>query len=266
MKKLIIKIGNETHELPYNNEVFSFEVSDKYVPNVGDCVMTNWDEPGYTTFFKIMSIDNDGDIMAESSVDLNKGKYIIDLDELLFLYETNFTQITQEELKAKYAEAGYDWDYETNEVKPLKWMPKVGDCVKISFKDSKFEYFGKISQIVKKEILLKSSVNEISGVILNLSSYYDYRDIFLTQITPEELKAKYAEAGYDWDYESDTVKPLKWMPKDRDEVWYLSDDLTIVNGFYNENFYYLLEKDLLFPTFAECLKFADHCLKYFDKK
>ena len=71
MKKLIIKIGNETHELPYNGEVFSFEVEEKYVP-------------------------------------------------------------------------------------------KVGDCVKISFKDSKFEYFGKISQIVQKEILLKSSVNEIS--------------------------------------------------------------------------------------------------------
>ena len=70
------------------------------------------------------------------------------------------------------------------------YMPKVGDCVKISFKDSKFEYFGKISQIVKKEILLKSSVNEISRVVLNLSSYYDYRDIFLTKITQEELKAK----------------------------------------------------------------------------
>ena len=110
MKKLIIKIGNETHELPYNGETFSFEISEKYVP-------------------------------------------------------------------------------------------KAGDCVKISFKDSNFEYFGKINQIVQKEILLKSSVNEISRVVLNSSLYYDYRDIFLTKITPEELKAKYAEAGYDWDYE-----------------------------------------------------------------
>ena len=178
MKKLIIKIGNETHELPYNGEVFSFEVSDNYVP-------------------------------------------------------------------------------------------KVGDCVKISFKDSKFEYLGKISQIVKKEILLKSSVNEISGVILNLSSYYDYRDIFLTKITPEELKAKYAEVGYDWDCERDTVKPLKWMPKDGDYVWWI-DSLYESRKYIFDNddiaLKSMLKKGLLFPTEAECKEFADHCLKYFDKK
>ena len=36
MKKLIIKIGNETHELPYNGEVFSFEVEERYGPKDGD--------------------------------------------------------------------------------------------------------------------------------------------------------------------------------------------------------------------------------------
>ena len=175
MKKLIVKIGNETHELPYDGETFSFEVEEKYMPN-------------------------------------------------------------------------------------------VGDCVKIYFKTTRYEYFSKISQIVQKEIRIKSAVNEIYGVLLNLWLHYDYSDIVLTQITPEELKAKYAEAGYDWDYESDTFKPIKWMPKDGDFVWYLLDDLTIVNGFYNENLYYLIEKGLLFPTEAECQKFAEHCLKYFDKK
>ena len=178
MKKLIIKIGNETHELPYNGETFSFEISEKYVP-------------------------------------------------------------------------------------------KVGDCVKISFKDSKFEYFGKISQIVKNEIRLKSSVNEISRVILNWSLYYDYYDMFFTQITPEELKAKYAEAGYDWAYESDTVEPIKWIPKDGDEVWYLNILYELCKTIFNEDDAVLKEmkeKGLLFPTEAKCQKFADHCLKYFDKK
>ena len=178
MKKLIIKIGNEKHELPYNGETFSFEVEEKY-------------------------------------------------------------------------------------------MPKVGDCVKISFKDSKFEYFGKISQIVKKEILLKSSVNEISRVILNLSLCYDYRDIFYTKITPEELKAKYAEVGYDWDYESDTVKPIKWKPKDGDKVWFYSLLCEVVSYIFDKDntmLQLLAEKGFLFPTEAECQKFADHCLQYFDKK
>ena len=178
MKKLIIKIGNEKHELPYNGEVFSFEVEEKYVP-------------------------------------------------------------------------------------------KVGDCVKISFKDSKFEYFGKISQIVKKEILLKSSVNEISRVILNLSLYYDYSDIFSTKITPEELKAKYAEAGYDWDCERDTVKHIKWLPKTGDECWGLDSFLQPRVLTYNSSSRWIFkqfEKGLVFQTEAECQKFSDHCLKYFDKK
>ena len=178
MKKLIIKIGNETHELPYNGETFSFEVEEQYVP-------------------------------------------------------------------------------------------KVGDCVKISFKDSKSEYFGKISQIVKKEILLKSSVNEISRVVLNLSLYYDYRDTFYTKITPEDLKAKYAEVGYDWDYVTDTLKPIKRMPKDGDKVWFYSLLCEAVSYIFDKDntmLQLLAEKGLLFPTEAEYQKFADHYLKYFDKK
>ena len=178
MKKLIIKIGTETHELPYNDEVFSFEVSDKYVP-------------------------------------------------------------------------------------------KVGDCVKISFKETKYEYFSKINQILPKEIRLKSAVNESSKVILNWSLYHDYPDIFLTQITPEELKAKYAEAGYDWDYESDTVEPIKWVPKDGDYVWWLDSLYESRKYIFDKDdtaLKSMLKKGLLFPTEEKCQKFADHCLKYFDKK
>ena len=178
MKKLIVKIGNEKHELPYNGETFSFEVEEKYMPN-------------------------------------------------------------------------------------------VGDCVKIYFKTTRYEYFSKISQIVQKEIRIKSAVNEIYGVLLNLWLHYDYSDIVLTQITPEELKAKYAEAGYDWDYESDTFKPIKWMPKDGDFVWYLESLYKPAKYIFNKDSIMvniMLDKGFLFPTEAECQKFADHCLKYFDKK
>ena len=98
--------------------------------------------------------------------------------------------------------------------------------------------------------------------------FYDYRDMFFIQITPEELKAKYAEAGYDWDYESDTVKPIKWMPKNGDKVWVLCSFLQPRFLIYNSSswFFKQLGKGLLFPTKTECQKFADHCLKYFDKK
>ena len=174
MKKLIIKIGDEKHELPYNGETFSFEVEEKYVPKEGDCVMIR-----------------------------PKGSNI--------LYWCKLTSVST----------------------------KTADF----------------------KILVDSRLEISKKGFFNIS----YNRVY-TKITQEELKAKYAEAGYDWDYESDTIKRLKWMPKDGDFVWYLLDDLTIVNGFYNDDLYYLLEKGLLFPTEAECQKFAYHCLKYFDKK
>ena len=60
MKKLVIKIGNETHELPYNGEVFSFEVSEKYVPKVGDCVKVECRNSNKTSFywFKVKEFTN----------------------------------------------------------------------------------------------------------------------------------------------------------------------------------------------------------------
>ena len=59
------------------------------------------------------------------------------------------------------------------------------------------------------------------------------------------------------------------MPKEGDEAWLLNTLFDPVrNVFYKDNkiFQSMLEKGLLFPTEAECQKFADHCLKYFDKK
>jgi len=150
-----------------------------------------------------------------------------------------------------------------------KYVPKVGDCVKISFKKTGYEYYGKIRQIEQKYILLKSAVNEIFRVVLNLSLYYDYRDMHFTQITTEELKAKYAEAGYDWDYETNEAKPLKWMPKNGDECWQLDifyDPTSVIFDNKFEKLRLMAERGFLFQTKEKCQKFADHCLKYFDKK
>ena len=176
MKKLIVKIGNKTHELPYNGEVFSFKVSDKYVPKVGDCVMVECREANVSYF-----------------------------------------------------------------------------------------YWFKVKEVVSAMADFSLTIKEDLSITKNGFFSIDNNRIY-TQITPEELKAKYAKAGYAWDYDTDTIKPLKWMPKDGDIVWYLLDDFTIVDGFYNENLYYLLEKDLLFKTEEECKKFSKYCLSYFNNK
>ena len=123
MKKLIIKIGNETHELPYNDEAYSVEVIDKYVPKVGDCVKVECDNQERTSiyWFKVKEVAQE---MADFSLAV---RHDFQISEAGFFNIDNnriYTKITIEELKAKYAEAGYDWDYESDTIKPLKWMPK----------------------------------------------------------------------------------------------------------------------------------------------
>lgn len=145
------------------------------------------------------------------------------------------------------------------------YVPKVGDCVMIEPLEDNFLYWCKLTDITTTFANFKLSVNSRSEISKKgFFSINEYR--IYTKITPEELKAKYAEAGYDWDYATDTIKPIKWMPKEGDEVWFLLGDLSLANDFYNDFYSYELEKGLLFQTKEECQKFAEHCLKYFDKK
>ena len=147
-----------------------------------------------------------------------------------------------------------------------KYVPKVGDCVKFEC-DKNFFYWLKVKKVLKTSIEFSLTVGDDLTV-----SKHDFfamnNNRIYTQITIEELKAKYAEAGYDWYYESDTIKPLKWVPKDGDEVWWVDSILEPVNHTFDEDYTFLqslLEKGLLFKTEAECQNFANHCWEYLKK-
>ena len=89
-----------------------------------------------------------------------------------------------------------------------------------------------------------------------------------TQITPEELKTKYAEAGYDWDYETNEVKPLKWMPKNGDECWQLDifcEPARVIFDNQFERLRLMAERGFLFPTEEKCKEFSEHCLSFLKK-
>ena len=148
------------------------------------------------------------------------------------------------------------------------YVPKKGDCVMIRPTDHNILYWCKLTDVTTTmayfNLLVNSRLETSKKGCFNINNKRIY-----TKITPEELKAKYTEAGYDWDYEADTIKPIKWMPKDGEKVWYLSIQLVPARFLFNEDDYFnktLLEKGLLFPTEEECQKFADHCLSFFDKK
>ena len=146
------------------------------------------------------------------------------------------------------------------------YVPKVGDCVKVEsnlLNKTRF-YWIKIKEVSKTKVEFSLTVKDDLRISKNGFFFIDNTLIY-TQITPEELKAKYAEAGYDWDYKTDTITPLKWTPKDGDIVWYLTSSLSVIGVSYNKGYSYLLDKGLLFKTEEECQKFVDHCMKYINK-
>ena len=146
------------------------------------------------------------------------------------------------------------------------YVPKAGDCVMMesNLLNKPNFYWFKIKKVIDEIIDLSFMVRNDLSIQKGGFFIMNNKQTF-TQITPEELKAKYAEAGYDWDYETDTIKPIKWVPKDGDKVWYLSIQLVPARFLFNEDDYFnktLLEKGLLFQTEEECQKFADHCMEY----
>ena len=144
-----------------------------------------------------------------------------------------------------------------------KYVPKVGDCVKVEC-DNTYVYYFKVKGVSNAMAKFSLSVEENLQITKNGFLNISLNRIY-TQITPEELKAKYAEAGYDWDYDTDTITPLKWTPKEGDEVWYLSIYMKANSFIFCENGKFdkdMLEKGLLFPTEEECQKFSEHCMEY----
>ena len=147
------------------------------------------------------------------------------------------------------------------------YVPKAGDCVIMENKKYNVLYWCKLTNVTSTTADFKIYVNSNLKTYKNGFFYINNR--IYTKITPKELKAKYAEAGYDWDYESDTIKPIKWVPKDGDEVWYMNSLLNPKSFIFSKKSYYdkdVLEKGLLFPTEEECQKFADHCWEFINKK
>ena len=60
----------------------------------------------------------------------------------------------------------------------------------------------------------------------------------------------------------------KYVPKVGDEVWWMNPICEPAKFIFTTGVILntMAERGFLFPTEAECQKFADHCLNYFDEK
>ncbi len=116
------------------------------------------------------------------------------------------------------AKENKQWNPETMQIEELKYIPKVGDCVELN-RDGHIEYcvWGKFENVICGKRVTSR------GCTYNLNVFHAIK------ITPDQLQAKYAELGYFYDFENDTVSNLRWKPKKNEAYWFINSSFREIN-------------------------------------
>lgn len=113
-----------------------------------------------------------------------------------------------------------------------KYIPKVGDCVKVNFEDYiSFVHVKKVDDDkVRYYVLLDEDGSRIKT--------HDWYDAYYCceQITTEELQAEFNKLGYEYDFETHTAKKLRFKPEYGEIYYTVLNDCTIDNDiWHNDN-------------------------------
>ena len=154
------------------------------------------------------------------------------------------------------------------ESKKEKYIPKVGDCVRIESNGivSVCKITATNDRFVDSSIFVCITENDVifdenkPGRVLG----WKIKECIFTQITPEELQAEFKKCGYEYDFESGKAMKLRWKPKMGEiyfsisgggrtsrEIW---QDDKADNAFYNLNNCHKTEQD--------AQKFRDYMKNY----
>jgi len=127
------------------------------------------------------------------------------------------TQSEKQLLFNALAEAGKQWNAEALQIEDLKVEPKVGDCVKARYADKFF--FG----IFKGDSTTKR-VGTVDGVGNGRFKTYDSIEI----LTPSKFQSEVNALGFEYDFNNDTFKELRWEPKKGDNYWHITTEFKAV--------------------------------------
>ena len=155
----------------------------------------------------------------------------------------DFRHATESEKQVMFdslAKIGKMWDAEKLEITNIKYVPKVGDCVKS--RCLMFEFMG-----FDSEWFLLAPQNyidiEYRKVIFNhdLSIGFDpYND--LTKISKEELQSEFNKLGYEYDFKTHTANKKHWRAKIGEYYWSIAEAIEPVkyrednDSFDNKNY------------------------------
>ena len=127
---------------------------------------------------------------------------------------------------------------------PKKYVPKVGDCVKMYYTNS--VSFCKINEVIGASVICNTYISK-NGCFNKDGLFNMYSTI--EQITLEDYKAEFEKLGYTYDEATDTASKEKWRAEEDGEYYFINgsfetriaselnseiDDLLFKNGNYHK--------------------------------
>jgi len=104
---------------------------------------------------------------------------------------------------------------------PEKYVPKVGDCVKMQYNEKSVPTFCLIYKIENGRILSKNvwikAREWFNAVLFEEANFSAYDSI--EKITPEQFQAEFEKLGYIYDFKTNTASKKRWTPKKWDDYF-----------------------------------------------
>lgn len=125
----------------------------------------------------------------------------------------------------KLHEAGKNWDSEKCEIIDLRYIPEIGDCVKVQLFNGEFCVF----ECTEKNL---ESVNSRTYIYQPKQKVFIDDDSELgwelngdgnvfTKITRKELQFEFNKLGYEYDFTTHTARQVEWNPKIGEQYYIL---------------------------------------------
>ena len=218
-----------TFEQVGNQVITTFEPEVKF--KEGDFIYSEWEK---STAISILNENNNKEynfIICYASLHSKNGliynSYIVcEMQRTDRLATESEKQILIDAL----AKDGKMWDAEKLPIIDLKYIPKVGDCVKL---ERRSVLYGEVKSINFNKIITYKVIR--NGKIFDYESLYwelNVRGCKETKITREELQAEFNKIGYQYDFETHMASKIRWEPKFREKYYYVDYKFDIIEDFW----------------------------------
>lgn len=143
--------------------------------------------------------------------------------------EMDFRHATESEKQVIFdalAKIGKMWDAEKLEITNLKYVPKVGDCVKARCFMFEFMGFDCDDDLLAPQHYIDLDEPLVVNNPVLADGINAYND--LTKITREELQSEFNKLGYEYDFQTHTAHKRRWRAKLGEPYWIFTDSIRVL--------------------------------------